>query len=428
MKPLSVVAALALFAPAVALAAPPIVPLQGNLTDAEGTPIDGTVSVTFSFYDLAAGGEPLWTEVQNVEVEDGFFTAYLGEVRRLSLELFRDTPELYLGIAVDTDPEMERVQIGTVPYAAFAEHCGNVPEHTHDGADVSGTLPPEVLPAGAVVGAQSCPSGQVVRGVDDAGLLVCSDTELVRSDQSCGDGEAVTGVDATGALTCAPSAGYTAGTGVAIAGGELSLATSYADGSAHDARFVNASGDTMTGALTVPGLDVVGAANADRFTWRTPEVRRTNIAGAAFVTADDTEDDLVARSNFGYAYIASGAPSHSAELMNAVQIPDGASITALSCRFYDSNATADLTGTAYLYRQPLTSTTSTTLESVSLGITGNANALVHEAMEALPSPVAVDNSTNHYFLRVVLTTGDAVGSTLRFYGCSVHWTATEAGP
>ncbi len=48
------------------------------------------------------------------------------------------------------------------------------------------------------------------------------------------------------------------GTGLQNSAGSLALGATYQDGSAYDARFVNTSGDTMTGALTVPN-ETVGA-------------------------------------------------------------------------------------------------------------------------------------------------------------------------
>lgn len=44
-----------------------------------------------------------------------------------SLSLFRDQPVLYLGVTVEGDPGelMPRFEIGTAPYAAYAEHAGD---------------------------------------------------------------------------------------------------------------------------------------------------------------------------------------------------------------------------------------------------------------------------------------------------------------
>ena len=43
---------------------------QGFLKDASDKPMNDTVSLTFSLYDVAANGTPMWSETQNVAVEN----------------------------------------------------------------------------------------------------------------------------------------------------------------------------------------------------------------------------------------------------------------------------------------------------------------------------------------------------------------------
>ena len=51
---------------------PQLMNYQGRLTE-NGNPITGSVTVTFSIYDVPTGEAPLWTETQNVNVTDGIF-------------------------------------------------------------------------------------------------------------------------------------------------------------------------------------------------------------------------------------------------------------------------------------------------------------------------------------------------------------------
>jgi hypothetical protein len=89
---------------------------QGQLLDAEGEPVDGTYEMTFRLYDVATDGTPLWTQVQNVEVEDGLFTAYLD----VDAALF-DGQALWLGVQVAGDTEMlPRQPLLPAPYAFHA--------------------------------------------------------------------------------------------------------------------------------------------------------------------------------------------------------------------------------------------------------------------------------------------------------------------
>ena len=83
--------------------APPIIPLQGYVTDAEGAPLSGPASVDVSFHDSAVDGEPLFEESLVVVVVDGFFSAEIGLTEVLDLALFRDTSEVWVEIAIDGD-------------------------------------------------------------------------------------------------------------------------------------------------------------------------------------------------------------------------------------------------------------------------------------------------------------------------------------
>ena len=286
-------------------AAPPYIPLQGVLTTTDGTSLDGDVSIRFAIYDSQALGNLLWSETQSVNVDRGFFTVYLGQEQALDLALFRDNSTLWLGITVESDSEMDRIYLASTPFSGYAEYCGNIPQHSHDYSELTGAVPQSSLPQGVSVGPQSCTGTDKVTGIDQSGQLLCGvdvDTtysgadfatsnqyctagnvavaldangvllcapdanttytgaDFALSAQSCNAGDAVTGIDASGNLLCAVDADtlYTAGTGLSLTGTEFSLAAAYEDGSAYDGRFVNVSGDTMTGPLNLPaeGLTV----------------------------------------------------------------------------------------------------------------------------------------------------------------------------
>ena len=121
---LLILLASALLAPAVVQAQegmPETIAYQGYLTNTEGTPANGTTSVTFSLYDNDTGGARVWQETQpNVAFTDGVFSVHLGSVLPLS-EVSFDRP-LWLGVVVAVggggsvalDP---RVPFSAVPYA-----------------------------------------------------------------------------------------------------------------------------------------------------------------------------------------------------------------------------------------------------------------------------------------------------------------------
>ncbi len=184
----AVVALASLAAPAAA-DTPGLFPVQGVLTDGDGAVVDGRTAIGFALY--TSSGEPtaVWSETQSVDVVDGLFTAYLGDEAELDPALFRDNQVLWLGITVEDDEEMPRVELGSVAFAAVAQYALNVPEDL-------------------VTGDQACNPGDVVVGLDAQGDVVCSPNpvytgaDFALSDRVCAPGEVVEGIDAAGAPLC----------------------------------------------------------------------------------------------------------------------------------------------------------------------------------------------------------------------------------
>jgi len=117
----------------VALAQEPQVALKGSATNpqllfqgqllnpATGQPVaDGPYNMTFSLYNVAGGGAPLWIENKNINASAGLFATMLGNVAPLNPDIFNGQ-QLYLGIAVAGDPEAApRQPLGYSAYAVFA--------------------------------------------------------------------------------------------------------------------------------------------------------------------------------------------------------------------------------------------------------------------------------------------------------------------
>lgn len=98
---------------------------QGRLLDVDGNPVDGTIQFLFRIYDQPSGGNALWTETQDLTLDEGFFSARLGDDGD---NLFPDDlfggEILYVGIKIGTDDEMvPRERISSVPYAFVAERA-----------------------------------------------------------------------------------------------------------------------------------------------------------------------------------------------------------------------------------------------------------------------------------------------------------------
>jgi hypothetical protein len=106
-----------------ASAIPQQIAYQGYLTDSGGVPHNGTISMTFRIYSVSSGGAALWTETQDVTVNQGVYSVNLGEVAPLSLAF--DVP-YYLGITVGADGEMTpRQALTSVGYAYRAQSADN---------------------------------------------------------------------------------------------------------------------------------------------------------------------------------------------------------------------------------------------------------------------------------------------------------------
>lgn len=98
---------------------------QGRLFDASGEPVSGPLTFVFSVYADEEGGAALWSEEQQVTLDDGYFSARLGDDAEnpFPAGLFNGAAR-YLGIRVGADPEMTpRQSISSVPYAFLADRA-----------------------------------------------------------------------------------------------------------------------------------------------------------------------------------------------------------------------------------------------------------------------------------------------------------------
>ena len=125
-----------------AAAEPGLVPVQGVLTNADGEPIDGEHRLTFVLYRAEDDDDRLFTDdYRNQQVAGGHFVVYLGsqEDNPLDLNLFATEPEVWLETVIDGDEVIKpRTRLGAVPYAGFAQYCG---EHTHDWSEIASGVP-----------------------------------------------------------------------------------------------------------------------------------------------------------------------------------------------------------------------------------------------------------------------------------------------
>ncbi|MEO1573460.1 MAG: hypothetical protein AAFU65_00705, partial [Pseudomonadota bacterium] len=80
-------------------AVPDTISYQAYLTNSDGTPVDGAVTITFAAYNVDMGGVPLWNQTESVMVQQGLFSVPLANpINPFPAGLF-DGP-VYVGLFV----------------------------------------------------------------------------------------------------------------------------------------------------------------------------------------------------------------------------------------------------------------------------------------------------------------------------------------
>lgn len=94
---------------------------QGTLMDSNGNPVTGSYDITFRIYNSPTSATPLWEESRidgnAVPVQNGLFNIMLGSLNPIP-DIVWESPELYLGVKIDSDSEMSpREKLTYVPGA-----------------------------------------------------------------------------------------------------------------------------------------------------------------------------------------------------------------------------------------------------------------------------------------------------------------------
>ncbi len=113
-----------------------VLTFQASLTDKLGNPIDTKTDTVFRLYTKESGGTPLYIgkcvgEGALTPDIHGVFRATIGKdcgMQKIPADVFIDNPNLYLGIAVGSDPEMQpRQKIANVGTASSAQSLSGLP-------------------------------------------------------------------------------------------------------------------------------------------------------------------------------------------------------------------------------------------------------------------------------------------------------------
>jgi hypothetical protein len=224
---------------------PDSVNYQGKLTTASGGCLNDTVQMTFAIYADAFGTVLDWSETQTqVEVKEGIFNVLLGSVSPLPASIFDGTAK-YLGVQVESDPEMSPLKpMVTTAYAFGSHHAQEA-----DTADYARNVPA----AGIVsVDGVSNPGGNVdliqtnaitITPNDGANTITFGETHSARPDNP----HSVTAAQ-TGALVSVDGVSNAGGNVDFVAGSNMTITP-------------NDEANTVTFSSTAGGIGGSGTAN-----------------------------------------------------------------------------------------------------------------------------------------------------------------------
>ncbi len=236
-----------------ALAGPPVLPVQGSVSDALGAPLDGTSVVIIRLYATEDLSDVPWSETHTVQFTHGAFSLGLGATTPLDLSRFAD--DAWLTITVD-GAESDPFSLGYAPRAAWAHdamHLGGQPADRY-------LLDDETIPFARITGdvdadriTGSLPFSQITGDVPFSRMTGDIDATRVTGDLPFSQ---VSGavpwsrVD-TSAAPAIISTGLSASSPLSLSGGTLTLptaalTTTLATGTVPGLRLGTTTGDCST--------------------------------------------------------------------------------------------------------------------------------------------------------------------------------------
>lgn len=94
----------------------PLFSHQGRLLDNSGNPVaDGSYNMQYRLYNASSGGTAVYTDTQNVAVEDGLFTVTIGDSGVITPSIFADPT--YMELTIDGETLTPRQRLLGAPYA-----------------------------------------------------------------------------------------------------------------------------------------------------------------------------------------------------------------------------------------------------------------------------------------------------------------------
>jgi hypothetical protein len=130
---LATLSALLTLVPQLEAAVPHLINYQGFLTDENGDPVNGPVTLAFAVFPDSAAGLPVWgpSQYDGVNVVEGVFHVILGAATPLPQSLFTGSI-LWLETRVNGTPVLPRRKLVSVPYSLRAAVADSLAAPTGD--------------------------------------------------------------------------------------------------------------------------------------------------------------------------------------------------------------------------------------------------------------------------------------------------------
>jgi hypothetical protein len=425
-------------------AVPEIINYQGSLSDSSGNPINATLNITFTLYDVDAGpGTILWQETQPVTVTNGQFSVQFGADGGNPLDSTLFENPLFLGVQVDTDAEMTPRQALTA--VGYAFRAKTVESDTLNSLSCAANEIPKFIGGVWVCAADDGNTGDITGVTAGNGLTgggqsgevnIAVNTNVIQNRVSgtCPAGQSIRVINANGTVTCevdntnvgditAVNAGSGL-TGGAISGNAtLSIATGGVNAN-HIAAGAVSTSEVLDNSLIANDLAVnsVGAseivAGAVGISELSDLAKGVGVNGSIVVPAAAFQPNTETRdySLSGIGYIRPGNTNTLLCLEAPVNLPHGVTVTHFEISVADNSAND--TGTFSLKRISFASGVPATMGSV--GSNGTSASVRVFADTTILSPT-VNGFTNSYLIQGCFTSDFLSTLNLRFYGARIRY-------